>query len=467
VIPRALNWLALRMLLLTLLVVAVCGGIAVMISYRNALHEADELLDAQVAESAQTLLALNAQHGAAAPAVGETIAGETGEPRHKYQIKLMFQLWHHDAQGTHLVLRSPNAPAAMLLGGHQAGFLTEDWQGRPWRFYSQRDPAQSMVVIVGQDFAIREELATETARHGVVPFVAGLPVLALLLFVAIRAACAPVRRLADDLATRDPDNLQPVAIGKVAREIEPVTDALNRLFARLESTLENERRFTADAAHELRNPLAALIAQLQVAQMGDGGGDGGGDGRSVLKKCEHGARRMSHLVEQMLTLARLDVGPAAPAREPLDLAAETAAVCVDLGPAAIAGQLALALDAPDPLPLRGQSELLRVMLRNLVDNAIRYTPAGGRIDVSLMREGAWAVCVVQDDGPGVPADQHALLGQRFHRLAPHEVEGVGLGLSIVRRIVELHGGRIDFANVPASHGLRVTLRLPAASETAS
>lgn len=462
-IPRALNWLALRMLVLTLLVVAVCGGIAVMISYRNALHEADELLDAQMAQSAQTLLALNAQHGAAMPAVGETVAGETGEPRHKYQIKLMFQLWHHDANGTRLVLRSPNAPAAMLLGGQQAGFLTADWQERPWRFYAQRDPAQSMVAIVGQDFAIREELATETARHGVVPFVAGLPVLALLLFIAIRAACAPVRRLADDLATRDPDNLQPVAIGNVAREIEPVTDALNRLFARLESTLENERRFTADAAHELRNPLAALIAQLQVAQMGEGGGDG----RSVLKKCEHGARRMSHLVEQMLTLARLDVGPAAPAREPLDLATETAAVCADLGPAAIAGNLSLALDAPEPLPLRGQAELLRVLLRNLLDNAIRYTPAGGRIDVSLMREGAWAVCVVQDDGPGVPVDQLALLGQRFHRLAPHEVEGVGLGLSIVRRIVELHGGRIDFANVPSAHGLRVTLRLPASSETAS
>ena len=461
-IPRALNWLALRMLLLTLLVVAVCGGIAVMISYRNALHEADELLDAQMAQSVQTLLALNAQHGAAMPAAGETIAGETGEPRHKYQIKLMFQLWHHDANGTRLVLRSPNAPAAMLLGGQQAGFVTADWRARPWRFYSQRDPAQSMVAIVGQDFAIREELATETARHGVVPFVAGLPVLALLLFVAIRAACAPVRRLADDLASRDPDNLQPVAIGNVAREIEPVTDALNRLFARLESTLQNERRFTADAAHELRNPLAALIAQLQVAQMGEGAGEG----RSVLKKCEHGARRMSHLVEQMLTLARLDVGPAAPAREPLDLAAETAAVCADLGPAAIAGQLALALDAPAPVPLCGQTELLRVLLRNLLDNAIRYTPAGGRIDVSLMREGAWAVCVVQDDGPGVPADQLALLGQRFHRLAPHDVEGVGLGLSIVRRIVELHRGRIDFANVPAAHGLRDTLRLPAASETA-
>ncbi len=461
-IPRALNWLALRMLLLTLLVVAVCGGIAVMISYRNALHEADELLDAQMAQSAQTLLALTAQHGAVVAGAGETIAGETGEPRHKYQIKLMFQLWHHDTNGTRLVLRSPNAPAAMLLGGQQAGFVTADWQERPWRFYSQRDPAQSMVAIVGQDFAIREELATETARHGVVPFVAGLPVLALLLFVAIRAACAPVRQLADDLASRDPDNLQPVAIGNVAREIEPVTDALNRLFARLESTLQNERRFTADAAHELRNPLAALIAQLQVAQMGEGAGEG----RSVLKKCEHGARRMSHLVEQMLTLARLDVGPAAPAREPLDLAAETAAVCADLGPAAIAGQLALALDAPAPVPLCGQTELLRVLLRNLLDNAIRYTPAGGRIDVSLMREGAWAVCVVQDDGPGVPADQLALLGQRFHRLAPHDVEGVGLGLSIVRRIVELHGGRIDFANVPAAHGLRVTLRLPAASETA-
>lgn len=462
-IPRALNWLALRMLVLTLLVVAVCGGIAVSISYRNALHEADELLDAQMAQSAQTLLALNAQHGVGTPAGGETIAGDTGEPRHKYQIKLMFQLWRDDGHGARLVLRSPNAPAAMLLGGREAGFLTEDWQGRPWRFYSQRDRVQSVLAIVGQDFAIREELAAETAQHGVVPFLAGLPVLALLLFLAIRAACAPVRRLADDLATRDPDNLQPVAIGNVAREIEPVTDALNRLFARLESTLENERRFTADAAHELRTPLAALIAQLQVAQMADSDAER----RKVLKKCERGARRMSHLVEQMLTLAGLDAGPAAPAREPLDLSAEAAAVCADLGPAAIAARLLLELDAPAPLRLHGQAELLRVMLRNLLDNAIRYTPAGGRINVTLAREGDSAVCTVQDDGPGVPEEQLALLGQRFRRLGPHAVEGVGLGLSIVRRIVELHGGQIEFADVRPLGGLRVTLRLPGVSDAAS
>ena len=461
--PRALNWLILRVLLLTLLVVAICGGVAVTISYRSALHEADELLDAQMAQTAQTLLALTARRAAEESTEGETIVSDTGAPRHKYQPKLMFQLWHRDANGASLMLRSPNAPAEMLPGGREAGFVTDNWEGRRWRFYSQAEPAQSVLAIVGQDFAIREELAVETARHGLVPFVAGLPVLALLLFLAIRAACAPVRRLADVLAARDPDNLQPVEIGNVAREIEPVTDALNRLFLRLESTLENERRFTADAAHELRTPLAALIAQLQVAQMADS------DTKrcSVLSKCERGARRMSHLVEQMLTLARLDAGPAAPAREPLDLQVEAAAVCADLGPAAVAGRLALSLDAVGSLPLLGQAELLRVMLRNLIDNAIRYTPAGGRIDVSLTREGDWVVGVVQDDGPGVSEPQLPLLGQRFSRLGSPEVEGVGLGLSIARRIVALHGGQIDFSNVAASHGLRVTLRLPAPIAAAS
>ena len=462
-IPRALNWLILRVLLLTLLAVMVCGAIAVTISYRNALHEADELLDAQMAQTAQTLLALAARRAAEESTEGGTIASDTGAPRHKYQPKLMFQLWRLDARGASLMLRSPNAPAELLLGGREAGFLTDNWEGGRWRFYSQKDPAYSVLVVVGQDFAIREELAVETARQGLVPFVAGLPVLALLLFFAIRAACAPVRRLADDLAARDPDNLQPVAIGNVAREIEPVTDALNRLFGRLESTLENERRFTADAAHELRTPLAALIAQLQVAQMADSDSER----RRVLKKCERGARRMSHLVEQMLMLARLDAGPSAPTREPLDLCAEAAAVCADLGPAAVTARLMLELDVPGTLPMLGQAELLRVMLRNLLDNAIRYTPAGGRIEVSLAREGNRAVCAVQDDGPGVPKAQLALLGQRFRRLGSPEVEGVGLGLSIARRVVELHGGQIDFSNVHPAHGLRVVLRLPGVIEAAT
>ena len=461
--PRPFNSLAFRMLAMTLLVVTVCGGIAVTISYRNALHEADELLDSQMAQTAQTLLALTAQRAAEESVEGETIADDTGAPHHKYQSKLMFQIWHVDPKGAHLMLRSPNAPTEMVHMTRVGGFLTGSWEGRPWRFYTQQEGAMSVLAIVGQDFAIRNELAEETARHGIIPFIAGLPVLALLLFFAIRAACAPVRRLADDLSGREPDNLRPIEIGRVASEIEPVTVALDRLFARLEAMLHNERRFTSDAAHELRTPLAALIAQLQVAQMAEGNGDS----RSVLKKCEHGARRMSHLVDQMLMLARLDAGPTASASEPLDLSAEAAAVCADLGPAAVAAQHALELDADGPLRLRGQPELLRVMLRNLVDNAIRYTPAGGRIDVSLAREGDSAVCVVQDNGPGVPEGQLELLGQRFRRLAPHEAEGVGLGLSIVRRIVTLHGGQIEFSNVASAHGLRITLRLPGLIATAS
>lgn len=462
---KLLNSFYARLLLLTVGTLGVGGAVLVYASYSNAIHEADELFDAQMAHTAQTLLAIAASD---TDLDLNLTAPDTGPAQHRYQFKLMFQLWqvengkqageqaNQQTGQQRLVLRTPNAPHEPIALERAAGFSNMSWRGHPWRFFLSEDKPHGLRVIVGQDFAIRDELAHEIAHHGVLPFIIGLPIIALLLALAIRGGLRPLRRLHDDLVTRGPERLDAIRLDQPPEEMRPVLAALNRLFARLAQALENERRFTSDAAHELRTPLAAIMAQLQVAKLTPNEQER----RAVLDKCLLGAQRMAHLVEQMLTLARMESGSDELAREPLDLAQLAAGVCIDLGPAALAKRLSLELDAPEPVTLKGQPDLLRVLLRNLIDNAIRYTPAGGRIEVSVRAEAALARLEVCDNGPGIAPDQIDQLGERFKRLSDQSVDGVGLGLSIVRRVAALHGASVDFESAAPERGLRVVLRLP-------
>lgn len=241
-------------------------------------------------------------------------------------------------------------------------------------------------------------------------------------------------------------------------------DALNGLFGRVDRAMENERRFTADAAHELRTPLAALTAQAQVALRAQNAAERD----HAIRQVEAGARRASHLVEQLLTLARLDPAAApAFAAVPLDVLATE--ICADHAPAALAKQITLELDAPERVLVVGQDAMLRVLLRNLVDNAIRYTPSGGKVGVGVTAQKDAVILSIADDGPGIPAPEREKALHRFHRLAGQDIEGSGLGLSIVARIVELHGARLELGDREDGHpGLvvRVILNHPPDSPAA-
>jgi two-component system, OmpR family, sensor kinase len=438
-----------RLLALVLAAVVIGGGMAVFASYRQALHEVDELLDAQLAQTAQTLLAIVA-HG------DDDVAGETGTAAHKSQQRMLFQVWHEHHGEWRLLLRSPNAPSEALPARQAEGFSSADWQGRNWRFYGQADPRRETHVVVGQESRIREELARSVAWRNLLPFLIGLPVLAVLLHFAIRRGVAPLRELAAALARRAPDRLEPVSMPDPPAELKPVLVALNRLFVSLEAALENERRFTSDASHELRTPLAALQAQLQVAGLATDEAER----RSALEKCLQGTSRMTHLVRQLLTLARIEGDSESLVRVDTDLVAVVRSVCADLAPDVSAKDIALALEAPGRLVLAGQPDLLAVMARNLVENAVRYTPAGGRVEVTVREDPDVVILRVADNGPGVTEEQRASLGQRFGRFHEGGPEGVGLGLSIVRRIVENHGGLLEFAAGHGGRGLEVAVRLP-------
>lgn len=311
------------------------------------------------------------------------------------------------------------------------------------------------------------ELAGEIAEHLLKPMLVALPGLALVLVVAVGFSLRPLRRLSDAIATRAAERLTPIDDADAPREILPLIQRLNRLFGEIDRALQNERRFTADAAHELRTPLAALQAQAQVALGATDAATRDHALNQILAACE----RATRLVTQLLTLARLDAGQA-PAMQELGLRALATEVLADLAGAAIARDCELVLGEGDA-QVRGDATLLQAALRNLVDNALKHG-AARQVELSIGDEGGQAVLCVADDGRGIPAAERASVRQRFRRGASADscatgaagqslpdATGSGLGLSIVERIVELHGGALHLDEGPGGRGLAVRILLPA------
>lgn len=249
---------------------------------------------------------------------------------------------------------------------------------------------------------------------------------------------------------RDPTNLAALETSDVPVEILPLVGSLNTLLVRLEQALTNERRFTADAAHELRTPLAALKTQAQVARRADNAAQRD----AALENLILGTDRATHLVEQLLTLARLDPeGESAVLKETCDLAALARRILADQTPTALSKHIELELTGLESVPITGNSAMLGILLRNLVDNAIRYTPSGGRVAVSVVANRL----EVTDSGPGIPEQEKQRVFDRFYRVLGTEASGSGLGLSIVQRIVDHHGAKLILETGEQGKGLSVTV----------
>lgn len=296
------------------------------------------------------------------------------------------------------------------------------------------------------DEQVRHEIAEHFLKALLTPLLYGLPVLGGWIWFATRRGLRPLDEVAAELGKRAPGRLDPVVPVAAPREVRPLLEALNALFARVGQAMEKERAFTADAAHELRTPLAAIATQAQVATRARDAAERD----HALAQLTASARRASHLVEQLLTLARLDPAASLPMQElRLDVLATES--CAEHGAAVLEKNIALELDAPLPVRLLANDVLLRVLLRNLLDNAVRYTPAGGKVSVSVTAR----MLTVSDSGPGIPAAQRADALRRLHRLAGQDIEGSGLGLSIVARIAELHGARLELTDGIGQPGLTV------------
>jgi len=420
-------------------------------SYKNALHEADEIFDAQLAQFAQSLVVL-------ATTFDDEQAEPMPPPIHKYQQTLVFQVWITDKEKPRMLLRSSNISSMLPAQQTPEGFSSGQWRGESWRYFRLRDARYGFDVLVGQSDKARNELAQEVAWHNLVPFLFGLPLLAFFSTLAIYFGLGPLRKLTELLHQLSPDQLSPVTVHEAPKEIESVVDALNNLLNRIARTIENERRFTADASHELRTPLAALQAQVQAAQLSNSAAER----NECLSKVMQGGERMAHLVGQLLTLSRLDEFSFPIHSEPVNLIEITQECCAELGANALAKNIEIGFSSGDHPAVAGSADMLRILLRNLLDNAIRYTPKGGRIDVtSRLMVGQQVELEVADSGIGVADEKLALLGQRFSRISPSVADGVGLGLSIVQRIAEIHHAKVTFSRATTLGGLSVKVLFPA------
>lgn len=298
----------------------------------------------------------------------------------------------------------------------------------------------------------REEVAAEIAEQLLKPMLYALPALALLLVIAIGFALAPLRQLARDVAARGPERLDPLPGERLPAEVAPLVTRLNSLFVDITRALDNERRFTADASHELRTPLAALKAQAQVALASVDQAER----QHALTQIIAGCDRATHLVAQLLTLARLDADTPHPMQD-IALRPIAEEVLAMSAGEAIEHRCELVLDDGDA-HVRGDAVLLQVLLRNLVDNALRHS-GGTQIEVSVTQHDGRAMLTVSDNGRGIGADERELVQQRFYRSVSADSSGSGLGLSIVRRIAELHGGTIHIA-AAAGGGVALQVHLP-------
>lgn len=446
-----------------LLVLLLSGSLAfwalvAAVSYRNAHHEIDELFDVQMSQVAHTLLAIALADKDSDLNPGIPWPHRPGSSAHRplpETHKLIFQL--RDATGR-LLLRSPNAPDAPLVA--RDGFSELEDSGGHWRYFAIHDDDGRFQVQVGEDHSIRDELVAKTVMQFMWPILLGTPFLALWVWLATGKALRPLAELRDELDMRGADHLVRLPATAIPDEVAPLVTAINRLMGEVEAALEQERRFTSDAAHELRTPLAALRAQLHVAR----NARDGKEQQHALSQLEQGLERASRLVEQMLQLARLDPERSLPDRCQVDLAALAREVCAEQGAVALFRNLDFALEADLPVHLVGTLDWLRILLRNLVDNAIRYTPEGGRVLVSVFPgQDGGAALRVADSGPGIAPHLRDAALQRFHRLQTDGPSGHGLGLSIVSRIAELHGARLRLDKDRELGGLGVEVVFPANS----
>jgi two-component system OmpR family sensor kinase/two-component system sensor histidine kinase QseC len=364
------------------------------------------------------------------------------------ELDFVIQIWSADGRTIYASRDHPDLPSRALLG------LAEVQVGdRVWRSFSVATPQR--VIQVAQPRQIRQQLAAQAALRSVAPLAGVAPLLAIVIWWLAALTLRPLAQVAQAVAERDHDSLAPLPAAGLPDELAPLVRELNDLLARLGQALDAQRAFVADAAHELRSPLTALKLQLRLlARAGDEAARA-----EAERALAEGIERAAWLVEQLLALARSEPGaPALPAK-PVDLAELARGALAATVPLASARGSELALFADAPVVVDGDAAALAALLRNLVDNAVRHSPPGTRVEVRVGHVDGRPQVTVDDAGPGIPAEERARVFDRFYRRDPSAADGTGLGLAIVRRVAERHGATVMLDDSPLG-GLRATFRGP-------
>jgi two-component system, OmpR family, sensor histidine kinase QseC len=427
-----------RLLVLALATVLVVWIAAAAFTYFDAREEFGEILDAHLAQSAALIVVQTHDFG--------EVETEHAPLLNRYARRVAFQVW---AGGRVLRLHSANAPEEPL-SDIRSGFSDKMINGQHWRVFSTWDDSGENLIHVAELTKERDELSGAIAGNLLKPLLFSLPLLAILLWLSVTRSLRPLVRLTSEVAQRQPDNLGPMDMGTAPREVAPLIDRLNKLFVRIDASLQKERRFTADAAHELRTPVAGIKAQAQVARAASTEVER----IRALDNAILGCDRAAHLIDQLLTLARIDTLDDK-VTEPCQLRAIAAEVIAAIAPTALSQNVRLELLEGKEATARGNPVLLRIMLRNLIDNAVRHTPPETAVQVGVIQEQGRIYLSVSDNGPGIPETELDKVAERFYRPLGTSASGSGLGLSIVKRIAEIHSASLQLAQNTDGNGLRV------------
>ena len=423
-----------RLLVSLLALLALAAALMAAATYRNALAETEALFDYQLQQMALSLR----DQGEIGAAQADSLADA--------KLDFVVQIWTVDGRSIYA-----SRPHSALPARARLGLATFEVAGRTWRTYSVA--TRQRVIQIAQPVDIRQRLAARSAWRTVLPLLLIAPLAAIGIWWLAAKNLAPLERLAADLRSRDAQSLAPVATAGLPDELSPLARSLNQLLERLGHALDRQRAFVADAAHELRSPLTALRLQLEL--LGRARDESGRE--AAREAIGDGIERASRLVEQLLALARNEPGAAALTMQPVDLAELTRRALAETVGLAQSRHIDFELDAEAPVPLQGDAVSLGLLVRNLADNAVRYSPAGSTVVVSVSADAEGALLRIDDAGPGIPEADRGRVFDRFVRRAEGGEQGSGLGLAIVRSVAALHGASVALDRSPMG-GLRVDVR---------
>jgi len=461
-VKNSLRHYLLISILLTLVIV---GGVTIWGGYRASVHEVEELFDAQLSRSSKLMMGLvlaevklgHMKEFSDGVGVQESTVNkqqfekEITHQVHFYELKLAYQVW--DSYGN-LLLRSANAPI-QPMSNLQQGYDNQFINKQNWRTFTAWDVNNNYQVITAERGDVRQELVNKITMQMTWPFILLLPIMGGLVWYFVSRGLLPIDQIARDIAGRENEQLHDLQFEHVPSEIQPLVDELNHLFKSLRLSFDKERQFTSDAAHELRTPLAALKVHLQLLQSTANDSDKS----DAIKSIGQGVDRASHLVDQLLGLARLDEQAIRSTQE--IKMTNLHELCVDQ----VAEIYTLANNKKQIVSVIGDESVFmptyvypfESMLRNLLSNAVTYTPQGGEIMLELRGQAGNIDLWLHDSGPGIPSDQRSAVMQRFKKVDGSTQSGSGIGLSIVKRVIELHNMQIELLDSSKLGGLCVHL----------
>ncbi|MCW9046178.1 MAG: ATP-binding protein [Alphaproteobacteria bacterium] len=436
------------------LMIILCGSVVAawlataFFSYLDTKRQIDQMLDTSLIQSANLLLVL----------LNQSPPGELGgaRPIELGTEKRQMIAYRVLAGNGNQEIKSPGMPT-FSPDNRQQGFDDRTSNNEQWRVYGI-ETEKGFFIEVAQQHKFRATFAENVATHILHPVWFAVPLLAVLIWLSVRWGLIPLQKAAENVEKRSANNLEPLNSHEAPLEIRPLLNALNSLFARIGVLLGRERQFTSDAAHELRTPLAAIKTHSQVARQARDPGE-----RSqALDNVIQGTDRAIRLVEQLLVLARLDHQSLSATQEPVNLTEIVVKEVINQTPTATVKQVDLGVseEADEKATITGNPDLLDILIRNLLDNAVRYTPEGGKVNASVRQRDNHVFLQIADSGLGIPAERRQRVFDRFYRIEGSAEQGCGLGLSIVSRIAEIYGASIKLTDGLGTSGLTVTVTFP-------